>query len=80
MRIDKNGVAYDSYAIGEHFRDYIEMPDLQNFKIFLSDKDYSETTFGAREDVVGSYYQYGSQRETYEPEVEPETDSETTPG
>lgn len=80
VRIDKSGVAHDSYAIGEHFRDYIDMPDLQNFKIFLSDKDYSENIFGAREEVVGSYYQYGSQRETYEPEVEPVTESETTPG
>ena len=65
VRIDKNGVAHDSYAIADHLRDYMEMPDLQYFKIYLSDKDYTVNPYGAREDVIGSYYQYGSERATY---------------
>ena len=69
-RIDKNGVAHDSYAIADHFREYVDMPDLQNFKIYLSDKDYDVNPYGAREDVTGAYYQYGSHRATYVPPVE----------
>lgn len=65
VRIDKDGNPHDSYAIGDHFRDYVEMPDLQYFKIYLSEKDYTENSYGAREDVIGSYYQYGSERSTY---------------
>ncbi|NLI53968.1 MAG: hypothetical protein GX417_06515 [Clostridiales bacterium] len=74
VRIDANGVAHDSYAIADHFRDYVDMPDLQYFKIYLSDKDYSVDPYGAREDVIGSYYQYGSERATYQPEDEEEPD------
>ena len=70
VRVDKNGVEHDSYAIADHFRAYVEMPDLQYFKIYLSDKDYTVNPYGAREDVVGSYYQYGSERANYEPEEE----------
>ncbi len=65
VRIDKNGDAHDSYAIADHFREYVEMPDLQNFKIYLSEKDYTADPYGAREDVIGSYYQYGPERATY---------------
>ena len=79
VRVDKSGVSHDSYAIGDHFRDYIDMPDLQYFKIYLSDKDYTVNTFGAREEVTGTYYQSGSQRATYEPEEEPATDEATSP-
>ena len=70
VRIDKNGVAHDSYAIADHFRAYVDMPDLQYFKIYLSEKDYSVNPYGAREEVIGSYYQYGSDRTTYMPEDE----------
>lgn len=65
VRIDKDGVARDSYAIADHFRAYVDMPDLQYFKIYLSEKDYSVHVHGAREDVIGTYYQYGSERTTY---------------
>ena len=74
VRIDKNGVAHDSYAIADHFRDYVDMPDLQYFKIYLSDKDYNVNPYGAREDVTGTYYQYGSVRTTYLPEDEEDED------
>lgn len=77
VRIDKDGKSHDSYAIADHFRDYVEMPDLQYFKIYLSDKDYTVNSYGAREEVVGSYYQYGSERATYEPE--PEVPAATDP-
>lgn len=70
VRVDKNGVEHDSYAIADHFRDYVEMPDLQYFKIYLSDKDYTVNPYGAREEVIGSYYQYGSERANYAPEEE----------
>ena len=72
VRVDKNGVSHDSYAIADHFREYVDMPDLEYFKIYLSDKDYTVNPYGAREEVTGTYYQYGSQRATYEPEVEVE--------
>jgi len=74
VRIDKNGVAHDSYAIADHFRDYVDMPDLQYFKIYLSEKDYSVNPYGAREEVIGTYYQYGSERTTYMPEDEEDED------
>ncbi len=74
LRIDANGIAHDSYAIADHFRDYVEMPDLQYFKIYLSDKDYSVNPYGAREDVIGSFYQYGSERATYQPDDEEDSD------
>lgn len=74
VRIDKNGVAHDSYAIADHFRAYVDMPDLQYFKIYLSEKDYSVNPYGAREEVIGSYYQYGSDRTTYMPEDEEDED------
>jgi hypothetical protein len=65
VRIDKDGKAHDSYAIADHFRDYVDMPDLQYFKIYLSEKDYTVNPYGAREEVIGSYYQYGSERASY---------------
>ena len=74
VRIDKNGVAHDSYAIADHFRAYVDMPDLQYFKIYLSEKDFSVNPYGAREEVIGSYYQYGSERTTYLPEEEEDVD------
>lgn len=74
VRIDKNGVAHDSYAIADHFRDYVDMPELQYFKIYLSDKDYSVNPYGAREEVIGTYYQYGSERTTYMPEEDEDED------
>lgn len=74
VRIDKNGVAHDSYAIADHFRAYVDMPDLQYFKIYLSEKDFSVNPYGAREEVIGSYYQYGSDRTTYLPEEEEDVD------
>ncbi len=80
VRIDKNGVAHDSYAIADHFREYVDMPDLQYFKLYLSDKDYTVNSYGAREEVVGSFYQYGSDRATYEPEEEPQEESVPDPG
>lgn len=80
VRIDKNGVAHDSYAIADHFREYVDMPDLEYFKIYLSDKDYTVDPYGAREEVVGSFYQYGSERATYEPEEEPIEESVPDPG
>jgi len=73
-RTDKNGVEHDSYAIADHFREYVEMPDLQNFKIYLSDKDYTVNPYGAREDVTGAYYQYGGDRATYTPPAEKTAD------
>jgi len=79
-RIDKNGVEHDSYAIADHFREYVDMPDLQNFKIYLSDKDYTVNSYGAREDVTGAYYQYGSDRATYTPPVEETTGGEGATG
>lgn len=79
VRIDKNGVAHDSYAIADHFREYVDMPDLQYFKLYLSDKDYTVNSYGAREEVVGSFYQYGSERATYEPEEEPQDESISDP-
>ncbi len=79
VRIDKNGVAHDSYAIADHFREYVDMPDLQYFKLYLSDKDYTVNPYGAREEVVGSFYQYGSERATYEPEEEPQDESISVP-
>lgn len=80
-RIDKNGVEHDTYAIADHFREYVDMPDLQNFKIYLSDKDYDVNPYGAREDVTGTYYQYGSDRATYVPPVEDTTEApESTDG
>ena len=80
VRIDKDGKEHDSYAIADHFRDYVDMPDLQYFKIYLSEKDYTVNSYGAREEVIGSYYQYGSQKATYEPEEEPETDETVSDG
>lgn len=74
VRIDKNGVSHDSYAIADHFRDYVDMPELQYFKIYLSEKDYSVNPYGSREDVIGAYYQYGSERTTYIPEEEEDKD------
>jgi outer membrane biosynthesis protein TonB len=68
VRIDSNGVSHDSYAIADHFREYVDMPDLQYFKLYLSDKDYTEQQYGAREEVIGAFYQYGSERATYLPE------------
>jgi outer membrane biosynthesis protein TonB len=65
VRIDKDGVVRESYAIADHFRAYVDMPDLQYFKIYLSEKDYSVHVYGAREEVIGAYYQYGSERTTY---------------
>ena len=79
VRIDKNGVAHDSYAIADHFREYVDMPDLQYFKLYLSDKDYTVNSYGAREDVIGSYYQYGSERATYEPEDESQDEGVSNP-
>jgi hypothetical protein len=79
VRIDKNGVAHDSYAIADHFRDYVDMPDLQYFKLYLSDKDYTVDPYGAREEVIGSFYQYGSQKATYEPEDETQDESVSSP-
>ena len=79
VRIDKNGVAYDSYAIADHFRDYVDMPDLQYFKLYLSDKDYTVDPYGAREEVIGSFYQYGSQKATYEPEDQSQEESVSNP-
>ena len=67
VRVDDKGVAHDSYAIADHFREYVDMPDLQYFKLYLSDKDYTVNSYGAREEVIGAYYQYGSQRATYTP-------------
>lgn len=68
VRVDSNGVSHDSYAIADHFREYVDMPDLQYFKLYLSDKDYTVSAYGAREEVTGAFYQYGSQRATYIPE------------
>ena len=68
VRVDSKGVSHDSYAIADHFRDYVDMPDLQYFKLYLSDKDYTVNPYGAREEVIGAYYQYGSERATYMPE------------
>lgn len=68
VRIDSKGFSHDSYAIADHFREYVDMPDLQYFKLYLSDKDYSVNPYGAREEVVGAFYQYGSERATYLPE------------
>lgn len=65
VRIDKDGVVRESHAIADHFRAYVDMPDLQYFKIYLSEKDYSVHVYGAREEVIGAYYQYGSERTTY---------------
>jgi len=79
VRIDKNGVAHDSYAIADHFRDYVDMPDLQYFKLYLSEKDSAVNPYGAREEVIGSYYQYGSERATYEPEDEPQDEGVANP-
>ncbi|MEA4938882.1 MAG: hypothetical protein VB091_04760 [Christensenella sp.] len=79
VRIDKNGVTHDSYAIADHFREYVDMPDLQYFKLYLSDKDYTVNSYGAREEVVGSFYQYGSERATYEPEEEPQDERISDP-
>ncbi len=79
VRIDKNGVAHDSYAIADHFREYVDMPDLQYFKLYLSDKDFAVKPYGAREEVIGSYYQYGSERATYEPEDESQDESVSNP-
>lgn len=67
VRVDDKGVSHDSYAIADHFREYVDMPDLQYFKLYLSDKDYTVNPYGAREEVIGAYYQYGSQRATYTP-------------
>ena len=67
-RVDANGNEHDSYAIADHFREYVDMPDLKYFKLYLSDKDYTVSSYGAREEVVGAYYQYGSDRATYAPE------------
>ena len=67
VRVDDKGVAHDSYAIADHFREYVDMPDLQYFKLYLSNKDYTVNPYGAREEVIGAYYQYGSQRATYTP-------------
>ena len=74
VRIDKDGKPHDSYAIADHFRDYVDMPDLQYFKIYLSEKDYTVNKYGAREDVIGSYYQYGSERATYMAEEDEDED------
>lgn len=68
VRIDSKGVSHDSYAIADHFREYVDMPDLQYFKLYLSNKDYSVNPYGAREEVIGAFYQCGSQRATYLPE------------
>ena len=68
VRIDSNGVSHDSYAIADHFREYVDMPDLQYFKLYLSDKDYTVQQYGARDEVIGAFYQYGSERATYLPE------------
>ncbi len=68
VRIDSKGVSHDSYAIADHFREYVDMPDLQYFKLYLSDKDYTVNSYGAREEVIGAFYQYGSERATYMPE------------
>lgn len=68
VRIDSNGISHDSYAIADHFREYVDMPDLQYFKLYLSDKDYTAQQYGAREEVIGAFYQYGSERATYLPE------------
>jgi len=67
VRVDDKGVSHDSYAIADHFREYVDMPDLQYFKLYLSNKDYTVNPYGAREEVIGAYYQYGSQRATYTP-------------
>ena len=66
-RVDDKGVSHDSYAIADHFRAYVGMPDLQYFKLYLSEKDVSVHKYGAREEVIGAFYQYGSQRATYSP-------------
>lgn len=68
VRVDSKGVSHDSYAIADHFREYVDMPDLQYFKLYLSDKDYTVNSYGAREEVIGAFYQYGSERATYMPE------------
>ena len=68
VRVDKNGVEHDSYAIADHFREYVDMPDLQYFKLYLSEKDYTVDPYGAREDVTGAFYQSGSNKATYTPE------------
>ena len=62
VRVDDEGVSHDSYAIADHFRAYVGMPDLQYFKLYLSDKDYTVSSYGAREEVIGAFYQCGSQR------------------
>ena len=67
VRVDAAGNEYDSYAIADHFREYVDMPDLKYFKLYLSDKDYTVSRYGVREDVVGAFYQYGSGRATYTP-------------
>lgn len=66
-RIDAAGNEHDSYAIADHFRAYVDMPDLKYFKLYLSDKDYTVSSYGAREEVTGAFYQYGSERATYTP-------------
>lgn len=67
VRVDDKGVLHDSYAIADHFREYVDMPDLKYFKLYLSDKDYTVSSYGAREEVVGAFYQYGSERAIYTP-------------
>ena len=74
VRIDDKGISHDTYGIADHFRDYVDMPDLQYFKIYLSEKDYTVSKYGAREDVIGTYYQYGSERTTYMAEDEEDED------
>jgi len=75
VRVDDKGISHDSYAIADHFRAYVEMPDLKYFKIYLSEKDYTVDPYGAREEVTGTYYQYGSERATYAPEPEPKAET-----
>lgn len=67
VRVDDKGVSHDCYAIADHFRAYVDMPDLQYFKLYLSKKDYTVSSYGAREEVTGAFYQYGSERATFIP-------------
>lgn len=67
-RTDSNGNTHEGYAIADDYRDYIDEPELTNFKIYLSDKDYTESVYGARESVTGVYYKSGAESATYTPE------------
>lgn len=67
-RTDSSGNTHEGYAIADDYRDYIDEPELKNFKIYLSDKDYTDSAYGAREDVTGAYYKSGAESAIYTPE------------